>query len=138
MQRDAMILVFWMLSYKPTFSLSSFTFIKRLFSASLLSSIRVVSSAYLMFFAFKTNFKQALVKQTIFSLWNHQYGSRRSHAVIYLWWHAIWYLWFRVVKVNFKCFHAENGLFMSFEGRISNDQALSNDHVFCLQFDGSP
>ena len=37
---DAMILVFWMLSFKPTFSLSSFTFIKRLFS-SLLSAIRV-------------------------------------------------------------------------------------------------
>ena len=29
---DAMILVFWMLSFNPTFSLSSFTFIKRLFS----------------------------------------------------------------------------------------------------------
>jgi len=29
---DAMILVFWMLSFKPTFSLSSFIFIKRLFS----------------------------------------------------------------------------------------------------------
>ena len=29
---DAMILVSWMLSFKPTFSLSSFTFIKRLFS----------------------------------------------------------------------------------------------------------
>ena len=29
---DAMIFVFWMLSFKPTFSLSSFTFIKRLFS----------------------------------------------------------------------------------------------------------
>ena len=43
---DAMILVFWMLSFKPTFSLSSFTFIKRLFSSSLLSAIRVVSSAY--------------------------------------------------------------------------------------------
>ena len=28
---DATILVFWMLSFKPTFSLSSFTFIKRLF-----------------------------------------------------------------------------------------------------------
>ena len=28
---DAMILVFWVLSFKPTFSLSSFTFIKRLF-----------------------------------------------------------------------------------------------------------
>ena len=36
-----------MLSFKPTFSLSSFTFIKRLFSSSLLSAIRVVSSAYL-------------------------------------------------------------------------------------------
>ena len=30
---DAMILVFWMLSFKPTFSPSSFTFIKRLFSS---------------------------------------------------------------------------------------------------------
>ena len=44
---DAMILVFWMLSYKPTFSLSSFTFIKRLFSSPLLSAIKGVSSAYL-------------------------------------------------------------------------------------------
>ena len=43
---EVMILVFWMLSFKPTFSLSSFTFIKRLFSSSL-SAIRVVSSAYL-------------------------------------------------------------------------------------------
>ena len=40
---DAMILVFWMLSFKPTFSLASFTFIKRLFSSSL-SALRVVSS----------------------------------------------------------------------------------------------
>ena len=44
---DAMILVFQMLSFKATFSLSSFTFIKRLFSFSLLSAITVVSSAYL-------------------------------------------------------------------------------------------
>ena len=42
----AMILVFRMLSFKTAFSLSSFTFIKRLFSSSLLSAIRVVSSAY--------------------------------------------------------------------------------------------
>ena len=46
---DALILVFSMLSFKPTFSPSSFTFIKRLFSASSLSAIRVVSSAYLRF-----------------------------------------------------------------------------------------
>ena len=36
-----------MLNFKPTFSLSSFTFIKRLFSSSSLSAIRVVSYAYL-------------------------------------------------------------------------------------------
>ena len=47
MGTDAMILVFCMLGFKPTFSLSSFTFIKRFFSFSLLSAIRVVSSAYL-------------------------------------------------------------------------------------------
>ena len=49
---DAMILVFWMLSFKPTFSLSSFTSIKRLFSSSSLSAIRVVSSAYLRLLIF--------------------------------------------------------------------------------------
>ena len=44
---DAMILVFCMLSFKPAFSLSSFTYIKKLFIFSSLSAIRVVSSAYL-------------------------------------------------------------------------------------------
>ena len=42
-----MIFVFWMLTFKPAFSLTSFTFIERLFSSSLLYAIRVVSSAYL-------------------------------------------------------------------------------------------
>ena len=49
---DAMIFVFWMLSFKPSFSLSSFTFIKRLFSSSSLSALRVVSSAYLRLLIF--------------------------------------------------------------------------------------
>ena len=49
---DAMIFVLWMLSFKPTFSLSSFTFIKMLFSSSSLSAIRVVSSAYLRLLIF--------------------------------------------------------------------------------------
>ena len=49
---EAMILVFRMLSFKPTFSLSSFTFIKRLFSSSSPSAIRVVSSAYLRLLIF--------------------------------------------------------------------------------------
>src|SRR5574337_40584 len=41
-----------MLSFKPTFSLSSFTFIKRLYSSSSLSAIRVVPSAYLRLLMF--------------------------------------------------------------------------------------
>ena len=47
---DAMILVFWVLSFKPTFSLPSF--IKRLFSYSSLFAIRVVSSTYLRLLIF--------------------------------------------------------------------------------------
>ena len=45
-----MIFIFWMLRFKSAFSLSSFTFIKRLFSSS--SAIRVVSSAYLRLLIF--------------------------------------------------------------------------------------
>ena len=41
-----------MLSFKPAFSLSSFTFIRSLFSSSSLSAIRVVSSAYLRLLIF--------------------------------------------------------------------------------------
>ena len=43
----AMILAFWKLSFKPAFSLSSFTLIKRFFSSSWFSAVKVVSSAYL-------------------------------------------------------------------------------------------
>ena len=49
---NAMILVFRTLSFKPTSSLSSFIFIKMLFSSSSLSAIRVVSSAYLRLLVF--------------------------------------------------------------------------------------
>ena len=49
---DAMILVFWMLSFKPAFPISSFTFIKRVFSSSSISVIMVVSSAYLRLLKF--------------------------------------------------------------------------------------
>ena len=49
---DAMILVFLILNFKLAFSLSSFNFIKRPFSFSLLSAIRVVSSAYLKLLIF--------------------------------------------------------------------------------------
>ena len=44
-------LSFWMLSFKPAFTLSSFTF-KRVFSSSLLSAIRVALYAYLRLLKF--------------------------------------------------------------------------------------
>ena len=50
---------FWMLNFKPAFSLYSFTFIKRLFISSLLSAIRFISSKthYLrVFFSFFLSF----------------------------------------------------------------------------------
>ena len=52
MELDAMILVFLMLSFKPAFSLSSFTLIKRLKGSLLLSATRLVSSAYLRLLIF--------------------------------------------------------------------------------------
>ena len=48
---DAMILVFWMLCFKPT-SLSSFTLIKKFFTTSSFSATRVKSSTYLRFLIF--------------------------------------------------------------------------------------
>ena len=84
-----------MLSFKPTFSVSSFTFIKRLFSSPSLSAIRMVSSAYLrllifflailipacassraaflmMYSAYKLNKQDANIQpwHTLFPIWN--------------------------------------------------------------------
>ena len=81
---NAMILVFWILSFKPAFSLSSFTFIKRLFSSSSLSAIRVVSSAYL----------RLLILYLITIKWNQKNGQRNwigiSPRKRYKWLTGIW------------------------------------------------
>ena len=52
MGSDAMISVFWILSFKPAFSFSSFTLIKRFFSSCLLSAIRLVSAAIWVYWYF--------------------------------------------------------------------------------------
>ena len=52
MEPDATIFAFWMLSFKPALSCSSLSFIKRFFSSSSFSAIRVVSSAYLRLLIF--------------------------------------------------------------------------------------
>ena len=74
----AIILVFLMLSFKPTFSLSSFTFIKRLFSSSSLFAIRVVSSVYLQLLIF---FLAILIPACASSLCFIQPGT--SHDVLF-------------------------------------------------------
>ena len=69
---DAMTLVFWMLSFKPAFSLSSFTFIKRFFSYFLVSAIRVVSPTYLrlLIFSWKSWFQLVIHPAWHFTLCN--------------------------------------------------------------------
>ena len=62
---DAMIFVFQMLSFKLAFSLSSFTLIKRHFTSSSLSAIKVVSPAYLSV----SQFSHSVVSN---SLWPHE------------------------------------------------------------------
>ena len=57
---DAMTLVFEMLSCKPVFSLSSFTFIKRLFSSSSFSAKRVVLQAFKVIDISPTNLDSSL------------------------------------------------------------------------------
>ena len=52
MRPDAMILVFWMLSFKARLFTLLFTTIKRYFSSSSLSTIRMVSSTYLRLLIF--------------------------------------------------------------------------------------
>ena len=52
MRPDVLILVFWMLSFKPVFSIPSFTLIKSLFSSSLLSAIKVLLFTYLRLLIF--------------------------------------------------------------------------------------
>ena len=96
---DAKIFVFWILNFKPGFLLSLFTFIKRLFSSSSLSAIRVVSSEYLrllirlpailipacvssslifhmMYSAYKLHKQDDTIQPwcTPFPIWNHQDG----------------------------------------------------------------
>ena len=69
---DVMILVFWILSFKPAFSVSSFTFIKRLFSSSSLSALEWHHP----------------------HIWGYWYFSQQSwfQLVLHPAWHFTWYI----------------------------------------------
>ena len=65
---DAMILAFWMLSFKPAFSLSSFTLIKRLLSSS---SLQLLS--WLLFCFFSWHWNHLLLSSNWWSQRSHLY-----------------------------------------------------------------
>ena len=58
-----------MLHFKPIFSPSSFTLIKKLFNSSWFSAIRVVSSAYLRFLIFFQSWFQLLIHPAQYFAW---------------------------------------------------------------------
>ena len=84
---DVMVFVFWMWSFKPTFSLSSFTLIKRLFSFSSLSAIRVVSSAFLrlLIFLLAITIPGCQSSNLAFCTMNSAYTLNRQGDNIQLW-----------------------------------------------------
>ena len=98
---DAMILVFWMLSFKSAFSVSSLTFIKRLFCSSLLSAIRVVSSAYLRLFIFllavliPSYDSSSLVFLMMYSACKL---NKQGDSIQLLLWELLHFLWDRVIS----------------------------------------
>ena len=62
---DAMIFIFWMLSFKPTFSVSTFTFIKRLFSSSSLKSDKGTSKKENYRWVFLTNIDAKILNKNV-------------------------------------------------------------------------
>ena len=123
--------VFWMLSFKPTFS--PFSFIKRLFSSSSLSAIRVVLSEYrwllifppailipacassslafhMMYYAYKLNKQGDNIQpwRTSFLIWNQSVVPCPVLTVAS--WHAYRFLRRHVrwsgIPISFRIFHS--------------------------------
>ena len=125
--QDTMILVFWMLSFKPTFSLS-FSSIKRLFSY-LFSDIRVVSS---------TLKKKSEYAYLFFLMLGCRYSSNNSWTVSIWVFFSIFFLsckiWVRLamrlgVSVNLEaCAYGQTVL----DGNHLN--ATLNNNLLCLCF----
>ena len=90
---EPMILVFWMFSFKSDFSLSSFTFIRRLFSSSL-SEIRVVSFAYLRLLIFHlANLISACASSSLAFLMMHSACKLNKQGDNIQPWHTLFPIW---------------------------------------------
>ena len=81
---NAMIVVFWMLSFKPAFSLSSFTFIKRLLSSSLLSALEWCHLHFLDYWYFsQQSWFQLVIHPAKHLVWCTLHISLKSRVTIY-------------------------------------------------------
>ena len=81
---NAMILVFWMLSLKPAFSLSCFTFIKRILSSSLLSALGWCHLHFLGYWYFsQQSWFQLVIYPTKHLVWSTLHISLKSRVTIY-------------------------------------------------------
>ena len=82
---DAMTLDFWMLSFKPALSLSFFIFIKRLFSSSSLSALRVVGYLHVWgyWYFFWQSWFQLVLHPAWHVAWCTLYISLISRVTIY-------------------------------------------------------
>ena len=100
---DAMILVFWMLNFKPPFSFYSFTFINRLYSSSSLSTIRVISSVYLRLLRLWPLFLPSALCPLLsfFSLWD-SYNAQLIYIIVF---HQFFRLSFSLFNPFFPLFH---------------------------------
>ena len=88
---ECLMLVFWMLSFQLAFSLSSFTLIKRLFSFSSVSVIRVESSSY----------QRLLIFLPAILIPAFQLGVYLDHQFIWFTLHINW-----ISRVTIDCFKA--------------------------------
>ena len=100
---DAMILVFWMLNFKPPFSFYSFTFVNRLYSSSSFSTIRVISSVYLRLLRLWPLFLPSALCPLLsfFSLWD-SYNAQLIYIIVF---HQFFRLSFSLFNPFFPLFH---------------------------------
>jgi len=127
-----------MLSFKPTFSLSSYTFIKRLFSSSSLSAIRVVSSAYLrLLIFFLAILIPACASSSPVFLMMYSAYMLPTLDISYKWNHImalclVSFTWYNVFRV-YPCVTCMNTSFLFMSEKYST---VSIDHILFMSVDG--
>ena len=89
---NPVIFIFWMQNFKPSFSLSSFTFIKRLFCSSSLSAIRVVHIWDYWYFCGNLDASLCFIQPGISSMMYSAYKSNKQGDNIQCW-HTPFPIW---------------------------------------------